>query len=117
MKIAIISAICIIIFSSLTYGRRIFTFSTDEPGSNTTITGTQLLEIHFIKVGQGDCTLVKTPNGKSILVDCGSIGGLFDEHRVKQYIDNVLGANPEIDLLVVTHPDGDHGRDHENWST
>jgi len=67
------------------------------------------LEVHFINVGQGDCTLVVFPSGKRMLVDCGSLGGNFDGDRVREYIKQRLDANyPRIDLLLITHPDRDH---------
>ena len=67
-----------------------------------------LLEIHFIDVGQGDCTLVSCPDGETVLIDCGSSGG-GDAAQVRQYLQNVLGTTSvDIDTLVVTHPDKDH---------
>ena len=35
----------------------------------------QELTIHFIDVGQGDCTLVECPNGDTVLIDCGTSSG------------------------------------------
>ena len=29
------------------------------------------LKIHFVDVGQGDCTFIETPYGKTILIDGG----------------------------------------------
>lgn len=67
------------------------------------------LSAHFINVGQGDCTLIAFPNGKRLLVDCGSTDGPFDAAKVRDYIRRQLDpANPRIDLLVITHPDADH---------
>ena len=67
------------------------------------------LAVHFINVGQGDCTLVVFPSGKRMLVDCGTTGGDFDAERVREYIKAQLDPiNPRIDLLVITHPDQDH---------
>lgn len=69
----------------------------------------QDLEVHFIKVGQGDCTLVVFPSGKTLLIDCGSVGGRFNAQRVRNYIKTHLPAtNQNIDMLVITHPDRDH---------
>jgi beta-lactamase superfamily II metal-dependent hydrolase len=66
------------------------------------------IEMHFLNVGQGDSTLVKCPNGESILIDCGSTGG-FDKAAVRQYLRAQLdAAAPAIDLLVISHPDRDH---------
>lgn len=65
------------------------------------------LEVHFINVGQGDCTLIQCPNGRNVLIDCGS-SGKGDKERVRSYLLAELGSNPTIDVLVITHPDRDH---------
>jgi beta-lactamase superfamily II metal-dependent hydrolase len=65
------------------------------------------VELHFIYVGQGDCTLIKTDDDRKILVDCGSTGG-GDVDEVREYVLAQLGGNPELDVLVITHPDADH---------
>ncbi len=62
------------------------------------------LHVHFLDVGQGDAILVVTPDGRQILVDGGpSPTALLNE----------LGAvlpfwDRDLDLVVLTHPDGDH---------
>lgn len=68
----------------------------DEPD----ITGE--LEIHYLDVGQGDCTLLIC-DGQTMLIDTG-----LDEQGTK--IQNYLqkrGIN-RLDYLVLTHPDIDH---------
>jgi competence protein ComEC len=65
------------------------------------------LRVVFVKVGQGDCTLLLCPDGRNILVDCGSTN-LFDSIRVGALMKKELGEGGKIDLLVVTHPDSDH---------
>ncbi len=61
------------------------------------------LRVHFIDVGQGDCELIQCPSGETILIDGG---------RVWVYsflIDYLHRAGvKKIDLLIVTHPHGDH---------
>jgi competence protein ComEC len=61
------------------------------------------LRVHFIDVGQGDCSLIQCPDGSTILVDGG---------RIWTYpflIDYLRDAGVEkIDLMVVSHPHGDH---------
>lgn len=61
------------------------------------------METHFIDVGQGDSSLIVTPNGKTILIDGGkkSAGEKVLSYLNKQGIQS-------IDLLVATHPDADH---------
>ncbi len=62
------------------------------------------LHLWFLDVGQGDGILIQTPSGRQVLIDGGaSPEALFGE----------LGAampfwDRTIDLLVLTHPDGDH---------
>lgn len=62
-----------------------------------------LLKVHFINVGQGDSTLIQTPDGRTMLVDAGD-----QEHgdRLVAYLRN-KGVG-RIDLLVITHPHADH---------
>lgn len=61
------------------------------------------LTVHFIDVGQGDSIFMRTPNGKTILVDGGpqSAGDDVVNYLWRQGITS-------IDLLVATHPDADH---------
>lgn len=61
--------------------------------------------VHFLSVGQGDCTLLEFPDGKTMLIDGGDGA---EEHTayILRYL-NALGINA-IDYLVATHPDGDH---------
>ena len=62
------------------------------------------LHVWFLDVGQGDGVLVQTPSGRQLLIDGGeSPQTLFSE----------LGAalpfwDRSLDLLLLTHPDGDH---------
>ncbi len=59
-------------------------------------------QFHFIDVGQGDCTLIRSGE-TSILIDCGTYesGG-----RLCEYLQN-LGIK-SIDYLIGTHPHEDH---------
>lgn len=67
------------------------------------------LKIYFIDVGQGDCTLIKTPYNKNILIDGGgSEFGNFDvgENIVLPYLlDRKVNI---IDYLLISHFDSDH---------
>ncbi len=66
------------------------------------------LEIHFIDVGQGDCTLISCPNGNRILVDCGYIKSCKDDDARDYVHSQLVWPNPKIDTVVITHPDKDH---------
>ncbi len=71
------------------------------------------LKVIAVDVGQGDCTLVLTPGGRTLLIDGG---GTSDEAAagdtdvgakiVVPFLE-YLGIN-KIDVLVATHPHGDH---------
>ena len=63
------------------------------------------LRIHFIDVGQGDCTLVELPDGKTMLIDGGN-SKKSTEKKVLRHL-NALKINT-IDYLIVTHADVDH---------
>ena len=69
------------------------------------------LSIHFVDVGQGDCTFIVTPQNKSILIDGG--GSLSEEFDVgkKILIPYLLDRGyTTIDYVMVSHFDQDHVR-------
>lgn len=81
----------------------------EEPETSSDTKETQILEdpyqelkVHFIDVGQGDCTLIES-DGKSMLIDAGpdNCGT-----KIQKYLDN--NGVSSIDYLVLTHPDSDH---------
>lgn len=58
--------------------------------------------VHFIDVGQGDCTLILS-DGHTILIDAGE-NDKGDE--VLAYLDDI--GVQKIDLMIATHPHSDH---------
>lgn len=61
------------------------------------------LQVYFFDVGQGDSTLIRTPNNQYVLID----GGNNDQGKnVVKYL-NSLGVKT-LDAMVATHPDADH---------
>lgn len=66
------------------------------------------LKIAFLDVGQGDCAVIKTPEGKTILIDVG--GQNFNYNAGENTIAPYLKRNDveKIDLLVYTHLHMDH---------
>lgn len=71
------------------------------------------LRVIAVDVGQGDCTLVLTPGGRTLLVDGGgtsdetSAGDTDVGAKIVVPFLEYLGIN-RIDVLVATHPHGDH---------
>ncbi|WP_053001257.1 ComEC/Rec2 family competence protein [Kosmotoga pacifica] len=77
--------------------------SATETIPSLTSEGTPLLQVHFIDVGQGDCTLVISPEGSTMLIDAG-LNKEFE--TVMKYLKTLGISN--IDILIGTHPDLDH---------
>lgn len=63
--------------------------------------GLKPITFRFIDVGEGDATLVTTPNGKNILIDAGY--GAMGKARVLPLLENT-----EIELIIASHYDSDH---------
>jgi beta-lactamase superfamily II metal-dependent hydrolase len=89
------------------------------------------LYVTFISIGQGDCTMVSCPNGKTMMIDCGTSRWDTDYNRRENrnqskadqeqqsrvlrqevidtvYEDRFLKGYNTLDVLVLTHPDQDH---------
>jgi beta-lactamase superfamily II metal-dependent hydrolase len=76
--------------------------------------GDPLLELYFIDVGQGDGVLVKTPNGRHLMVDGGlrrskqdtgkSAADFVDWKFFKDYAEDRI----VLDALIASHCDADH---------
>jgi beta-lactamase superfamily II metal-dependent hydrolase len=89
------------------------------------------LHIAFVRVGQGDCTIISTPKGQIVMIDCGSDSteagdghefGAVHEDKFTEiahdtlYSKKFLGekaeatnsGNNRIDILILTHPNTDH---------
>lgn len=69
------------------------------------------LRIYFADVGQGDCVLIRTPQGKNIIIDGGGSindekGSYAGERIVVPLLYDLNMA--EIDLMIATHSHADH---------
>ncbi|CAN5690688.1 hypothetical protein BH23GEM6_BH23GEM6_05640 [soil metagenome] len=66
------------------------------------------LELHFLDVGQGDATAIRTPRGRWVLIDAGPSDRGYDAgaRRVLPFL-RARGART-VDLLLLTHPHLDH---------
>ncbi|MFA0742014.1 MAG: hypothetical protein DFNUSKGM_002134 [Candidatus Fervidibacter sacchari] len=66
------------------------------------------MKLHFLNVGNGDCTIVELPDGNLMMVDICNGGGTN-----RQLTDPIvylynLRPNPSLFRYVQTHPDMDH---------
>ena len=77
-------------------------FSTTAPTTQFIDPNGDELAVHFIDVGQGDCTLLQTAVG-SVLIDCAEseYGESIVTYLKSQGVD-------ELEYFIITHPDSDH---------
>ncbi len=61
------------------------------------------LQVHFFDVGQGDASLVITPDGKTVMIDAGPNS---DQDRLLSYLEALKIKT--IDYMIFTHPHEDH---------
>lgn len=65
----------------------------------------------FVDVGQGDCTFIRSPEGKNMVIDGGGSYGLSKKYDVGKNIVVPflldLGVR-EIDTMILTHSHNDH---------
>lgn len=90
--------ICISVFALMVFG--VFTAAADKDGF-------EKADVIFFDVGQGNCTLFRTEDGKNILVDAGgNINYDIGEKTVKPAL--LKNGIRKIDIAFVTHLDNDH---------
>src|SRR5215510_4322880 len=64
------------------------------------------LDVYFIDTEGGAATLIVTPAGESVLIDCGNPGAR-DAERIARTATELAGLKT-IDHLVITHWHTDH---------
>lgn len=75
---------------------------TEQKDDTATVQLTDTLTVHFLDVGQGDCTLI-TCGEHAMLIDAGdnNMGTTVEMYLKKQNIT-------KLDYVIGTHPDADH---------
>lgn len=69
----------------------------------------QNLKIHFIDVGQGDSSLIVTPQNKTILIDGGGSSSSDFDVGKSTLIPYILDRGfTKIDIVIISHFDQDH---------
>ncbi|MGE4213927.1 MAG: MBL fold metallo-hydrolase [Anaerotignaceae bacterium] len=71
--------------------------------ADTTQQSNGQLVVHYIDVGQADCTLIMLPTGENVLVDAGN---REDKDYILNYLNNLDITH--IDAAIATHPHEDH---------
>lgn len=63
----------------------------------------QALTVHFLDVGQGDAAFIRSPTGRTVLIDGGP------PERAPQLLRRVQALTAEpLDLVILSHPHLDH---------
>ncbi len=69
---------------------------------------TASLSVHYLDVGQGDCTVIEFPDGKTMVIDGGE-NNKKTEQAIQSFIDVTLPTGFKyFDYAILTHPDSDH---------
>ncbi|MCR5486617.1 MAG: DNA internalization-related competence protein ComEC/Rec2 [Lachnospiraceae bacterium] len=65
------------------------------------------LQAVMLDIGQGDCSILQTRSGRTVMIDCGSSDeSQIAKYKVIPYLKSV--GTDGIDYAVVTHADADH---------
>jgi beta-lactamase superfamily II metal-dependent hydrolase len=70
-------------------------------------------EFCFVEMGQGDCCIVRCPDKKIVVVDCGSTANRYgNENAISEGREQLRAWAAEnrntVDALILTHSDADH---------
>lgn len=102
LRAAALALVVVLALVSATAGCRPAGVPAPPPGPSVAGHGDPL-ELHFIDVGQGDAILIRTPGGKSVLIDAA------DPAHAQTVVDYLRSlAVKELDAVVITHPHSDH---------
>lgn len=64
-----------------------------------------ILAVTFLDIGQGDAILIEAPDGQVVLID----GGKPEGGIIRELSESLPWYEHTIDLMILTHPDDDHG--------
>lgn len=71
-----------------------------------------LLHVAFLDIGQGDCSVIKCPNGITIMIDCGNsrAGEMDPDSKLANVIEvlDQIADQKQLDVVILTHSDQDH---------
>lgn len=72
---------------------------------NSQVNGVQeeSLLVYFLNIGQGDATLIRTPDDQDIIIDGGP-----DNTLIKKLGTYLPFYDHKIETIILTHPDSDH---------
>lgn len=100
--LAILIVAVILIVGSKVVPQEAWNSAFDKSGVTDSLSSTAGMAVHFVDVGQGDCTVIES-NGKFMLIDSGEAD---KAQTVINYLNN-LGVE-KLDYCIATHPHSDH---------
>ncbi|MBQ8783035.1 MAG: MBL fold metallo-hydrolase [Clostridia bacterium] len=100
--LAILIVAVILIVGSKVVPQESWDSAFDKSGVTDSLSSTAGMAVHFVDVGQGDCTVIES-NGKFMLIDSGEAD---KAQAVINYLNN-LGVE-KLDYCIATHPHSDH---------
>mgnify|MGYP003571313044 CR=1 FL=1 len=111
--VAIIVALVVVYLVKPEIFSEIFNGKSNTSGENGSSNNNQELSygegdllFHTINIGQGDCLLINFPDGKDMLIDCGSDAeGSYE--MANSYISKYV-TDGQLDYVMLTHSDKDH---------
>ncbi len=65
------------------------------------------LSVYYVDVGQGDCTVISLPDGKTMIIDGGE-NNKATEQAIDAFISSTFTDFTYFDYAILTHPDSDH---------
>ncbi len=104
LKRLALAAAALLLFGVLALFNALFPFRTLLPAAQLPAREEGELRLHFLSVGQGDCTVVEFPSGDCLVVDAGN-GSFEHDNVIFRYLK---GIGSERLSVLVTHPDTDH---------
>ncbi len=67
------------------------------------------LQVDFLALGQGDCSVIRTPDNRTIIIDGGPSPRNPDPHRPSMLVQYLTAEGiRHIDAMILTHPQADH---------
>lgn len=104
-RIIIFSIILIILLSTIFFANNIELY-VNYKTNNFYTNMESSLKVHYIDVGQGDCSVIELPDGKVFLIDAGTEES---KENIVNYLNTfVLKDSNKIDYFLLTHPHDDH---------
>ena len=101
IKIAIYAILWIVLFTTIPFSWNIERAINLPSFSFSSTLGE--FSVHFVDVGQGDCTIIMLPDNKVVMIDTGPHSS---RNNLKRYLSSM--DFKAIDYLILTHPDEDH---------